>query len=109
MAKKIKLNIFDDLRNSLQDAIAYENGDRTLDLRVVELPDPPKRLKPTEIRQIRIGLKATQVIFATYLNVRPNTIRSWEQGTRKPRGADLKLLDIAKTNPRALLRATRNT
>jgi putative transcriptional regulator len=50
-------------------------------------------------------MKATQVVFATYLNVSPNTVRSWEQGTRRPQGADLKLLAIVRKNPKALLEA----
>jgi DNA-binding transcriptional regulator YiaG len=33
----------------------------------------------------------------------PNAVRSWEQGTRRPRQAALKLLMIAKKNPKALL------
>ena len=102
MAKKIKLKIFDDLRESLQDALAFEHG-RRADLRVTELPPRPRKLRPTDIRNIRRSLNASQVLFARFLNVSPNTIRSWEQGTRRPQGADLKLLAIAKKNPQALL------
>jgi putative transcriptional regulator len=102
MAKKIKANIYDDLREGLRDAMTFERGEH-VDLRVTELPDPPKKIKPKDIRVIRRKLNATQVIFATYLNVSPNTVRSWEQGTRRPQGADLKLLSIALKNPRALL------
>lgn len=40
---------------------------------------------------------------SSYLNVSPNAVRSWEQGTRRPRQAALKLLAIAKKNPKALL------
>jgi DNA-binding transcriptional regulator YiaG len=103
MAKK-KVNIFDDLQLSLQDAIAFEQG-QSVDLRTVELPNPPQKLRPNEIRHIRRALQATQVIFAVYLNVSANTVRSWEQGTRRPQGADLKLLAIARKNPQALLHA----
>jgi putative transcriptional regulator len=102
MAKKIK--VFDDLRESLQDALAFEQG-RKINLRVTELPPRPPKLRPRDIRDIRLSLNASQVLFATFLNVSPNTIRSWEQGTRRPQGADLKLLSIAKKNPQALLRA----
>lgn len=102
MAKRVK--IFEELRDSLQDALAYEQGER-LDLRVTELPPAPHRLRPRDIREIRKGLNASQVLFARYLNVSANTIRSWEQGTRRPRGADLKLLAIARKNPEALLGA----
>jgi DNA-binding transcriptional regulator YiaG len=44
-------------------------------------------------------------VFAQYLNVSANAVRSWEQGTRKPQQAALKLLVIAKKNPKALLTA----
>jgi putative transcriptional regulator len=104
MAKKIKVNVFDDLRGSLQEAIAFERGEQ-VDLRVVELPDPPRKLRARDIRNIRQSLKATQVVFASYLNVSPNTVRSWEQGTRRPQGADLRLLAIVRKNPKALLEA----
>jgi putative transcriptional regulator len=104
MAKMIKIKVFDELRESLQDALAFEQG-RTINLRVAELPPRPRKLQPKDIRLIRLSLNASQVLFATFLNVSPSTIRSWEQGTRRPQGADLKLLAIAKKNPRALLRA----
>ena len=84
-------------------ALAFEQG-REVNLRVTELPPRPRKLQPKDIRSIRLSLNASQVLFATFLNVSPNTIRSWEQGTRRPQGADLKLLAIAKKNPQALLR-----
>ena len=102
MAKKIKVKMFNDLRESLQDALAFEQG-REVNLRVAEFPPRPRRLQPRDIRAIRRSLNASQVLFATFLNVSPNTIRSWEQGTRRPQGADLKLLSIARKNPQALL------
>jgi putative transcriptional regulator len=104
MAKKIKVKVFDDLRESLQDALYFEQG-REVNLRVTELPPRPRTLRPRDIRAIRLSLNASQVLFAAFLNVSANTIRSWEQGTRRPQGADLKLLAIAKKNPTALLRA----
>jgi len=104
MAKKIKVKVFDHLRESLQDVLAFEQG-REVNLRVAELPPRPRKLQPRDIRAIRRSLNASQALFATFLNVSPNTIRSWEQGTRRPHGADLKLLSIAKKNPHALLTA----
>lgn len=102
MAKKIKVNIFDDMREALRDAAAYERGE-ALNLRVTRIPAKPKQISPREVRQIRQDLHASQSLFATYLNVSPNAVRSWEQGTRRPRQAALKLLTIAKKNPKALL------
>ena len=96
------MGLFDDLRKSLADALAFEQG-RAVNLRVTEIPAPPRKLAPRDIRAIRRSLNASQVLFARFLNVSPNTIRSWEQGTRRPRGADLKLLAIARRSPKVLL------
>lgn len=104
MAKKIKLNIHDDMRQSVADALAYERGKR-VDLRVTEMPSPPKPMKPEEIRKIRLTLNVSQARFAQYLCVSTNTVESWEQGTRRPQNTALRLLTIAKKNPVALLKA----
>lgn len=106
MAKKIKVNIYDDMRQSLTDAIAYERGDNVgLDLRVTEIPAQPKPMKPAEIRQIRESLNASQVIFAHFLCVSPKAVQSWEQGARAPQMTALRLLHIAKKAPALLLKA----
>jgi hypothetical protein len=45
MAKKIKVNIYEDMRQSMADALAYERGQKIY-LRVRGIPAPPKALKP---------------------------------------------------------------
>jgi putative transcriptional regulator len=103
VAKKIKVNIYDDMRQSLADALAYERGQ--VDLRVTEIPPPPKVLKPREIRHIRESLHASQAVFAHFLCVSPKAVQSWEQGSRRPQSTALRLLMIAKKNPTALLQS----
>jgi DNA-binding transcriptional regulator YiaG len=39
---------------------------------------------PEDVRRVRGLLDMSQVVFARFLGVDPNTIRSWEQGTRPP-------------------------
>lgn len=102
MAKKRKVNIFNDMSEALCDAAAYERGE-AVNLRVSRIPSRPREIAPREIRRIRQALNASQPLFALYLNVSTNAVRSWEQGTRRPRQAALKLLLIAKKNPKALL------
>ena len=104
MAKKIKINIYDDMRQSLGDALAFERG-RVVDLRVTEIPAPPKRMKPEEIRRIRESLKASQAVFASFLCVSTKAVQAWEQGVRRPQSTALRLLEIAKKNPAVLLKA----
>ncbi len=45
----------------------------------------------------------SQVRFAALLGVSVRTLQGWEQGRKQPSGAARTLLEIARTNPRALL------
>ena len=78
-------------------------GGSKVDLRSVEIPPPPKAMKPADIRALREALNASQALFARLLNVSSNAVESWEQGIRQPRQATLKLLHIARKNPEVLL------
>lgn len=100
--KKKKVRILADLKQSLHEALSYEQGKKSA-LRVTELPPSPKPLSPAQIRAIRRSFNVSQVVFARIINVSPNTVESWEQGARHPRKASLKLLTIAHKHPEALL------
>jgi DNA-binding transcriptional regulator YiaG len=39
---------------------------------------------PEDVRRVRELLSMSQVVFARFLGVDPNTVRSWEQGNRPP-------------------------
>lgn len=102
MAKK-KVQIFNQLKGALEDALAYERGQPVHGLQVTEIPPQPKPLTPDQIRAIRLRLHLSQAVFARLLNASANTVESWEQGVRRPAGPTLKLLLIARKNPRVLL------
>ena len=51
-------------------------------------------LTAAQIRQIRVREKASQAVFARYLNVTTGLISQWERGEKHPRGASLKLLTL---------------
>jgi putative transcriptional regulator len=99
---KKRIKVFAELEAALKDALHYEKGER-VDLRVTELPPPPRTFGPREIRRIRKSLNASQARFARFLNVSANTVESWERGTRQPQHAALKLLSIARKRPSILL------
>jgi putative transcriptional regulator len=64
---------------------------------------PVEELTPDEIRQIRLREKASQAVFARYLNVTTGLVSQWERGEKRPRGASLKLLTlVAKKGLRAV-------
>jgi putative transcriptional regulator len=70
--------------------------------RTVKLPAPVKPMSAKEVRAIRTKLGFTQMQFASLLNVPKITAISWENGTRKPSGAALRLLAVARKHPEAL-------
>jgi putative transcriptional regulator len=41
--------------------------------------------------------KASQAVFAAYLNTSVSTIQKWERGEKKPNGPSLKLLSLVET------------
>jgi putative transcriptional regulator len=97
---------FADLKEAMEDAVAFERGKRR-DLRVtrIQAPRPPKAMSPKDIAQIRQKLNCSQAVFAMMLNISPKTVQAWEQGSREPGDAALKLLSIAKRHPEILLEA----
>jgi putative transcriptional regulator len=64
---------------------------------------PIKPYSKEEIKSLRERLHASQTVFAAYLNTAPSTIRSWEQGEKKPSGAALKLLNVIDKNGLSVL------
>ncbi len=55
---------------------------------------PIKTYTPTQIRRLRGKNRASQAVFAAYLNTSPSTVQKWEQGQKKPNGPSLKLLNL---------------
>ncbi len=99
-----KVKIFDDLMEGFTEAIKYRRGDKKAKLMVSRFIVAADPLKPVEIRRIRKRLRISQPMFAKYLGASLGTIRSWEQGVRKPNSTALRLLSIAKERPAALLK-----
>ncbi|WP_444900380.1 helix-turn-helix domain-containing protein [Microbulbifer sp. VAAC004] len=55
---------------------------------------PVKQYSPAQIQRIRKKTKASQSVFALYLNTNKSTVQKWEQGAKKPNGPSLKLLNL---------------
>ena len=98
--KDIELNA-DELIQALTDVREHVSGRRKITMRTttVALPARVERIRPEEVRKIRLKLKVSQAVFARLLNVPVVTEASWEVGRRNPSGAALRLLQIAKKEP----------
>ena len=57
---------------------------------------PVVELTADEIKAIRLRTRASQRVFAQYLNVSPGVVSQWERGEKRPAGASLKLLTLVR-------------
>jgi putative transcriptional regulator len=96
-------DLFKDMIAGFAEAKKYR-ARRKAKLRVSRFAFEPVKMKPAQIRRIRILLQLSQPEFADFLCTSVGTIRSWEQGNRTPNRSALRLLAIAKERPALLLR-----
>jgi putative transcriptional regulator len=87
-------SFFEDLKEGLEDAIAYEQGKQTLRSHVIEIPEKPIVYTAKAIKKIRNSGHYSQKLFALILNVSVKTVQAWESGKRIPSHAALRLLEI---------------
>ncbi len=56
--------------------------------------EEPRVYTAYEIKRLRLRERASQAVFAAYLNTSVSTVQKWEIGEKKPSGPALKLLDL---------------
>ena len=86
-------SLFDDLKQGLEEAVAYEKGNGKAGVKTYMIM-PIKRYSNKEIRDIRMRAGMTQSVFASYMGVSKKTIEEWECGRTHPTGPAFRLLDI---------------
>jgi DNA-binding transcriptional regulator YiaG len=101
----VESKIFSKLVGELSAELATFNPTFSKSLRVtrIQAPRPPKAMSPRDIALNPQKLNGSQAVFAMMLNISPKTVQAWEQGSREPGDAALKLLTIAKNHPEVLL------
>ena len=57
---------------------------------------PVQEMTPKKIRALRNRERASQAVFAAYLNVTPSLVSKWERGEKHPQGPSLKLLSLVE-------------
>jgi putative transcriptional regulator len=92
---------FDDLVTSMRQGVDHAKGKITA--RTHRLKTRTVAMKAKDIAAIRKQLNVSQAVFADLLNVPKATAVAWERGLRSPSGAAVRLLQIAKKTPEALV------
>jgi putative transcriptional regulator len=55
-----------------------------------------QQMTPEKIRALRTHEKASQAVFAAYLNVTSSLVSKWERGEKNPQGTSLKLVSLVE-------------
>lgn len=103
--------VADQILEGLKEAVAFERGeladvrvDRVLITARAASATPPPEFKSDRIIDLRKNkMGVSQAVFASALNVSPETVRAWEQGRNSPGGPALRLLEIAEAQPTVIL------
>jgi putative transcriptional regulator len=96
-----KRNLFEELREGIEEIKSNRQGKVTLRAYDVKLPPLPK-ITATSIRNIRRKLHLSRNVFAMRLRVSPRTLEKWEQGETVPNSQAAALLLMVKKYPETL-------
>ena len=88
---------FKSIRQGLEEAVVHARGDTT--------GVTSYRPTPVDVAAVRGRLGLTQEQFAARFGFSVATLRHWERGDRRPRGASLVLLNLIEREPQAVMRA----
>ena len=86
--------MFELLKEGLEGIIEYQQGKRTLRSKSKYLPDPPKKYRAKDVKDLRKRLNFSQFVLAIYLNVSIKTVQAWESGKRKPSAISNRFLEL---------------
>ena len=91
------MDYYEELKASLEDAVAYVRGDKSrCRVTVRELPVPA--YQPADVARVRLALNLSQRGLASVLGVSPRTVEAWEGGKNTPNGSARNLLYLIDNN-----------
>jgi putative transcriptional regulator len=97
MSKKYSSNVMATIHETATDLYAAGGMDqKTMRKFDILCLTQIQHMTPKRIRELRTREKASQAVFAAYLNVTPSLVSKWERGEKNPQGASLKLLSLVE-------------
>ena len=86
-------SLYGDLKEGLEQAIAYSEGKGTA--RVIKYAiEPVRKLDKDEIKAVRNNAHMSQATFAAFLGVSKKTVEAWENGRIHPTGPTYRLMGL---------------
>lgn len=98
MKKAKKTNLYEELKEGLEEMVAIEKG-RKRPVRV------HRYFSSSDIKTLREKAGVSQRDFAAMLGVSLRTLQEWEQGRRTPTGPAMNLLRVYEAHPETVAAA----
>lgn len=96
------MTVYEGIMQGLNEALQHAEG--KLECRTTKLAKqdimPVPEYRPDEIKEIRVALGMTQVLFAGFMGVSPKTVEAWEAGRNRPDGPARRILSMVQTDPK---------
>ena len=88
----------------LEEILDYKKGKVNLRTTNVVMPKPPKTITGAQLKKMREKeLKMSQAVFAKFLAVSPETVRTWEQEKSSPSGPALRMINLARRDKESFM------
>lgn len=101
-----KRNLFEELKQGLQDIQDHQGGKITLKTHQIETPQPLE-ITPDEIISLRNRLNLSRAVFASFLRVNLRTLEKWEQGYSRPNEQATTLIKMVEQYPDTIERLSK--
>ena len=103
MKKKHESTLYNDLKQSLNEAIAYKHGKvkAKIHRRKVNVAPLP-HYAGMEVRKLREKLNLSQRTFAEIIGVSVKAIEAWESGRAEPNGSAQRVLSLIDHDEKSL-------
>ncbi len=93
------MSIYEDIRQGLEEALAYEKGQITLRTNTISIIEP-EVFSAHDIKNIRKATVMSQAAFAAAMGVTKKTVEAWESGKNHPGGTAKRLLAFVEDDPK---------
>lgn len=94
MTKRERAPLGQRLIASMSEGLNKIRDEKPLRTSYVTVPPAPPEFRREDLLALRRRLNMTQMAMAAFVNVSEKTLESWEQGSRSPNGAALRLLQV---------------
>jgi putative transcriptional regulator len=103
------VTVSDLLTEAIDNGYRFMKGKKRLRVTEIEISEAESFPPNNNISMIRQTLNMPVETFAEALNVSSETVRRWEEGSQRPRGTAVRLLQVIQEDPKLVVRCAKTS